>query len=133
MVRAAGALLRRVAADERINDGDLDWPNIAEEIESVGRSEVHVAKPLLFQAFAYILKADAWPLLQTASSWPTNARSFRSQARGRLTPSMCQRIDMAGLYADAPRAVPETMDGQPPPLPLPTVCLVTLDELLSEP
>jgi hypothetical protein len=59
MVRAAGALLRRVAADERTNDGDLDWPNIAEEIESVGRSEVHVAEPLLFQAFAYILKADA--------------------------------------------------------------------------
>jgi hypothetical protein len=133
MVRAAGALLRRVAADERINDGDLDWPNIAEEIESVGRSEVHVAKPLLFQAFAYILKADAWPLLQTASSWPTNARSFRSQARGRLTPSMRQKIDVAGLYADAPRTVPETMDGQQPSLPLPTVCPVTLDELLSEP
>jgi hypothetical protein len=31
-----GALLRRIAAGERVNDTDLDWPNIAEEIESVG-------------------------------------------------------------------------------------------------
>ena len=34
-----GALLRRLAAGERVNDADLDWPNIAEEIETVGRSE----------------------------------------------------------------------------------------------
>jgi hypothetical protein len=33
------ALLRRLAAGERVNDADLDWPNIAEEIETVGRSE----------------------------------------------------------------------------------------------
>ncbi len=33
------ALLRRRAAGELINNADLDWPNIAEEIESVGRSE----------------------------------------------------------------------------------------------
>lgn len=34
-----GALLRRLAAGERVNDADLDWPNIAEEIETLGRSE----------------------------------------------------------------------------------------------
>ena len=33
------ALLRRLAAGERVNETDLDWPNIAEEIETVGRSE----------------------------------------------------------------------------------------------
>ncbi len=35
------ALLRRAAAGERVND--LDWPNIIEEIESVGRSETRPA------------------------------------------------------------------------------------------
>jgi len=34
-----GSLLRRLATGERVNDADLDWPNIAEEIESVGCSE----------------------------------------------------------------------------------------------
>ena len=34
-----GALLRRLATGERVNDADLDWSNIAEEIETVGRTE----------------------------------------------------------------------------------------------
>jgi hypothetical protein len=32
-----GALLRRLTVGERVNDADLDWPNIAEEIKTVGR------------------------------------------------------------------------------------------------
>jgi hypothetical protein len=39
--RRHGSLLRRLAAGERVNDADLDWPNIAEEIETLGRSESH--------------------------------------------------------------------------------------------
>ena len=33
------ALLRRRAAGELVNEADLDWPNIAEEIESLGKSQ----------------------------------------------------------------------------------------------
>jgi hypothetical protein len=35
-----GALLRRIAAGERVDDHDLDWDNVAEEIERVGRSQL---------------------------------------------------------------------------------------------
>jgi hypothetical protein len=44
---------------------------------------------------------------------------------------MRQKIDMARLYRRALRAMPETTDGQPPP-PVPDLCPVTLDELLSK-
>jgi hypothetical protein len=44
---------------------------------------------------------------------------------------MRQRISLERLDRQALRAVPETNDGAPP-LPLPDVCRVTLDELLSE-
>jgi hypothetical protein len=44
---------------------------------------------------------------------------------------MRQRIDLAKLYRRALRAVPETIDGQPP-LPMAEVCAVTLDELLND-
>ena len=30
-----GALLRRLAAGERVNEADLDWPKIAEEIDQI--------------------------------------------------------------------------------------------------
>ena len=33
------ALLRRVAAGELVNSAEVDWPNIAEEIESVGSEQ----------------------------------------------------------------------------------------------
>ncbi len=38
------ALLRRVAAADRANDGAPDWPNIIEEIESVGREQLHAVE-----------------------------------------------------------------------------------------
>jgi hypothetical protein len=39
-------LLRRVARGERINSDDLDWPNIIEEVESVGRSQSRRGRPV---------------------------------------------------------------------------------------
>ncbi len=125
------ALLRRRAAGKLINEAELDWPNIAEEIEDVGRSQLHAVESLLVQALRHMLKAEAWPLSLDAPSWRADAIDFRRQARRRFVPSMRQRLDVAGLYADALAAMPETIDGQPP-LPMPEVCTVTLDELLSD-
>jgi Domain of unknown function DUF29 len=123
-------LLRRHAAGERANDRAIDWPNIIEEIEDVGRSELRSVESLLVQALRHILKAEAWPLSRDAPNWRADAIDFRRQARRRFVPSMRQRIDMAELYADALAAVPETMDGLAP-LVIQTAP-PTLDELLSE-
>jgi hypothetical protein len=125
-------LLRRRAAGELVNDAELDWPNIAEEIEDVGANRLHAVESLLVQAFRHMLKAEAWPLSRDAPGWRADAIDFRQQARRRFVPSMRQKIDVASLYADALAAIPETIDGQPP-LPVPDVCTVTLDELLTEP
>lgn len=125
------ALLRRRAAGELVNDAELDWPNIAEEIEDVGRSEWRAVESLLAQALRHILKAEAWPLSRDAPTWRADAIDFRLQARRRFMPSMRQKIDVASLYADALKATPETIDGQPA-LPVPETCPVTLDELLTE-
>jgi len=124
-------LLRRRAAGELVNDAEMDWPNIAEEIQDVGRSELRSCRSLLRQALRHMLKAERWPLSRDAPTWRADAINFRQQARDAFTPSMRQKIDVADLYADAFAAMPETIDGQPP-LPVPDVCPVTLDELLSE-
>ena len=124
-------LLRRIAAGELVNSADLDWPNIAEEIESVGRSELRACEGLLRQALLHMLKAEAWPLSQAAAVWQAEAIRFRQEAADAFSPSMRQRIDVAKLYGQAIRQMPETVDGQPP-LPVPEACAVTLDELLAE-
>lgn|GEM_PF-485910 len=126
------ALLRRVAAGEAPNEAP-DWANIIEEVESVGQSQIDAVESLLFQAFLHDLKAEAWPLARDVPNWRGDARGFRAQARRKYRPSMRQKIDVAGLYADALQTLPETLDGQTP-LPVPTMCPVTsIDELMVEP
>jgi Domain of unknown function DUF29 len=125
------ALLRRRTAGELVNDAELDWPNIAEGIESVGNQQLHTVASLLTQAILYTLKAQAWPQSGEVPHWQAEARRFRGDAADRFAPSMRQRIDMAKLYRRALHAMPETIDGQAP-LPLSDTCPVTLDELLAE-
>ncbi len=123
------ALLRRVAAGEQIND-QVDWPNIIEEVEAVGQSQVDAVESWLYQALLHMLKAEAWPLSEAVPHWQAEARGFRAQAKRKYRTSMAQKIDVPGLYADALYALPETIDGQGP-LPVQPECPVTLDELLS--
>ena len=108
-----------------------DWANIIEEIESVGREQMHAVESLLVQALVHDLKSEAWPLSREVPGWRAEARRFRGDAADRFTPSMRQRLDVARIYRRALRAMPDSIDGQPP-LPVPTVCPVTLDELLDE-
>jgi hypothetical protein len=59
-------LLRRRAAGASVDDAALDWPNIAEAIASMGRSELRSCRSLLRQALRCMLKAEGWPLSRAA-------------------------------------------------------------------
>jgi len=124
--------LRRVAANDRRNDTSPDWDNIIEEVVDVGRSSLRACRALLVQALLHDLKAEAWPLSSYVPHWRAEARGFRGDAADAFSPSMRQHIDVARLYARALNRMPDTIDGQGP-LPVPAVCPVTLDELLSTP
>ena len=104
--------------------------NIIEEVESVGREQLHAVESLLLQALLHMLKAEGWPDARDVENWLADARGFRVQARRRFVPSMRQNIDLAGIYADALKALPARMDGQPPQ-PVSPTCPMTLDELLG--
>jgi hypothetical protein len=118
-------LLRRRSANA------LDWDNLAEEIKDVGLSQLHAVMSHLRLALLHDLKAEAWPLSRDAPHWRAEARNHRTEARDRYSPSMAQRINIAKLYRQARRGLPETIDGALP-LPVPEGCPVTLEEMLSE-
>ena len=109
----------------------LDWDNLAEEVEAVGRSELHAVQSHLVQALLHDLKAEAWPLSRDVDHWRAEARGQRDDARRHFAPSMAQRIDVEKLYRQALRRMPATNDGMLP-LPVPATCPVTLEELLDE-
>jgi hypothetical protein len=99
-----GALLRRLAAGELVNDAELDWPNIAEEIESVGRAEQDQLINRLAVLLAHLLKWQYQPD-RRGNSWRLTILEQRRRA-GRLVsrnPSLRPRLDeiLREAYGDA--------------------------------
>lgn len=99
--RQQADLLRRVRDGERVND--VDWDNIIEEIESLGRSELESVRSLLAQSVLHLLKLQAWPESSAARKWRHEAADFLVQAQEQYRPSMLQRMDLDGVLAYAMR------------------------------
>jgi len=100
------ALLRRLAAGERVNE-QIDWENVIDEVESAGSEQLHAVESLLVQALTHMLKAEAWPLARAdVGHWHAEARRFRGDAAARFVPSMRQRIgygkDLSPCLAGGP-------------------------------
>jgi hypothetical protein len=121
------ALLRRLAAGERVNDRDLDWANLGEEIEAVGRVELRAVESLLTQAIVHRLKQTCWPMSGEVSHWRGREIRFRQDAADAFSPSMRQRVDLARINRRAMQRLEATIDGVQPE-PAPDLSGVTLDE-----
>jgi hypothetical protein len=128
------ALLRRRAQGELIDEAELDWPNIAEEIKDVGTNQLRAVASHLVQALLHDLKAESWPLSREVPHWRAEARGHRDDAREAFAPSMRDRPELKvdRLYRRALRRLPDSIDGLSP-LPVPGTCPVTLEELVAEP
>ncbi len=94
-------LLRRLGRGERVND--VDWRNVAEEIEDVGRSELHSVESYLNLVIVHILKLQASPNSKAADHWHAEIVALQTNAQRRFSPSMRHRIDLGALYADSIR------------------------------
>jgi len=123
-------LLRRIAAGERLNEA-VDWANVIEEVQDVGRSELRAVTSLLVQALVHLLKCHAWPGSGSAAHWRGELPGFLSGARRSFSPSMRQWINLDDLYADALYEVSAKVDDSGLPCSLPATCPYGLDELVA--
>jgi hypothetical protein len=112
------ALLRRLAAGEAVNEA-VDWPNVIEEVQDVGQSQLRACRSLLRQTLVHLLKLHAWASSLAAGQWREEAARFLADAEDRFTPSMHQRIDLDELYAKALYLVRTAVDASVTPHPLP--------------
>ena len=120
--------LRRLRAGERVND--LDWDNVIEEIESVGRSQLEAVRSLLVQAVLHLMKCRAWPGHPASRKWRVDAADFLIQAQEGYRPSMAQVIDLAGAHAYARKRLP-WQRFTTPAQPLPEGGAIPLDALAN--
>ena len=124
------ALLRRIAAGERLNEA-VDWANVIEEVQDLGRSELRAVTSLLVQALVHLLNCHAWPGSGSAAHWRGELPGFLSGARRGFAPSMRQWINLDDLYADTAYEVGAKVDDSGPPRPLPAMCPYGLDDLVA--
>jgi hypothetical protein len=125
-------LLRRVAAGERVND-QVDWENVVEEIESVGRSETDAVMSLLTNVMDHRLRLIGWPDHPAAKHWQHEIRAWLARIARRHRASMHIEAELAALYRIARLDMDAHMlDAGPSAAPLPETCPWTLDQLLAE-
>jgi hypothetical protein len=100
-----GELLRRLAAGERVNDADLDWPNIAEEIETVGRSERAALRSHIANVIEHLIKLQASPAMEPRAGWQDTIDRARSEIQSLLEDSPSLRPIVANIIArELPKA-----------------------------
>jgi hypothetical protein len=71
------ALLRRAAAGERVND-QVDWENIAEEIESLGKSDRRELTNRIRTILIHLIKLQASPATEPRAGWHETVREQRA-------------------------------------------------------
>jgi len=94
-----GALLRRLAADERVNDADLDWPNIAEEVETVGRSERAALSGHISNVLEHLIKLQISHAADPRAGWRGTILRGRSEAEELLRDSPSLRRAVGEIVA----------------------------------
>jgi hypothetical protein len=99
-----GELLRRRAAGELVDEAELDWTNIAEEIESMGRAEQDQLINRLAILLAHLLKWRLQPD-RRGNSWRLAILEQRRRCERIVSrnPSLRPRLDeiLAEAYGDA--------------------------------
>ncbi len=122
--------LRRLAQGEQVNN--VDWSNLVEEVEGLGRSATSAVRSLLLRELEHLLKAAAWPDALAARKWLYEANVFLGDAQLDWAPSMASNIDLARVYSRALANVKDLDFEEGPPGPLPEQCPVAIKDLLSE-
>jgi hypothetical protein len=94
-------VIRRLGRTRRDVSNELDVENVAEEIESVGRSELAAVKSCIRLILLHLMKLFAEADSEAARHWRSEIVAFHSEMLDRYAPSMRQRIDVDEIWSSA--------------------------------
>jgi hypothetical protein len=97
-----GELLRRVAAGENVND-QIDWPNIIDEVETVGRSERSALRSHVATVLEHLIKLQASPATDPRNGWKVSIDRARADIARDLEDSPSMRRLVGDMIADETR------------------------------
>jgi hypothetical protein len=100
------AALRELAARPELSNA-VDWENVIEEVECLGRSEWKGVESQLINALAHILKGFCDAGSPSRGPWAIETGNFLQDARRDFRNSMRQKLDTTrsgGPLSNGPRA-----------------------------
>ncbi|WP_107667313.1 DUF29 domain-containing protein [Cyanothece sp. BG0011] len=127
-IEQADALRKLINTNQGLKHLDkLDWDNIIEEIEALGRSEYNAVVSLLIRQIEHRLKIDYVPLKDCYRKWQGEVMVFKVNMSRKYSPSMKLKLteNFEGIYQDAVKIVKAEYD-----VDLPEECPYPLEELL---
>ncbi len=128
------AVIRRLRETARGLPNELDIENVAEEIESVGRSELDAVQSCIDLVLLHLIKLILEPDAEAVPHWRAEVAGFCSRLQRRYAPSMRQRIDMDRIWRSVRRQVTLAYGktGTASTAALPLTCPIAVDDLLEE-
>ena len=121
---AQSSLLRRRASGELVNEAGIDWANVAEEIDSLGRSERRALASHVRTIIEHLMRLDASPATDPRPGWRHTIERERQQLADVLedSPSLRGELDkVVATQTERARrivAVALTVYGETPRKPL---------------
>jgi hypothetical protein len=111
----------------------IDWENVAEEIECVGRSEFTAVQSFVRLILVHFIKALSVPNSDALLHWRKEVVGFHDELTARISPSMRSRIDLGRLWLRAVRAASADLapHGQSVTPDLPRQCPLTAAEIVD--
>jgi hypothetical protein len=111
----------------------VDWENVVEEIETLGRSDLRALEGNMIQLLSHLIKMASSPLERSLGHWSKDVTAFQQSVRAVYAPSMRQRVDLDRLWRDAFATAGFDLwpKGGRPMRQLPSTCPLSLAELVG--
>lgn len=126
------ALLRGLIGSGLALPNELDLENVAEEVESVGRSELSSVQSHLEGMLRHLVKIVSAPESTARRGWLEEVEEHQAQAIRRYTPGMRQNLELGTVWVQAVRRARTSLElHEEPVAPMPEVLPFALDDLLD--
>ena len=126
-------LLRRAATCQP--NSDLDFENLAEEIESLGKRDRRALMSQLARITKHLLKLQFSRAVQPRAGWENSVDGHRSKARRILADSPGLKRDLQSMlaesYEDGRRRAARSLRDELDPRTVPKACPYDLDQILD--
>jgi hypothetical protein len=99
-------------------DNRIDVEHLAEEVEDLGKSELHAVESYIENVIEHLLKLDYCGSIETRDHWRAEVDAFRASIERKITPRIRQQVEteLEVLYERARRGAARSSHQHEPDL-----------------